>query len=104
MEDCTSISGEFIIYTAGYHILKLSYLSMIVEKEFEIVTENMKSRINWLIRLEEQPFTQNGHYFSSCRDKYLAHFKGRRQNCLIEGEFHIKAVLINLAGGRSSRR
>jgi len=73
------------------------YIRMIVEKEFEIVTENMKSRINWLIRLEEQPFTQNGHYFSSCRDKYLAHFKGRRQNCLIEGEFHIKAVLINLA-------
>ncbi|KLO09761.1 hypothetical protein SCHPADRAFT_857550 [Schizopora paradoxa] len=73
------------------------YIRMIVEKEFEIVNENMKNRIAWLIRLEQHPYTQNDHYFSSCRDNYLAHFKGRRQNCLIEGEFHIKAVLVNLA-------
>jgi len=37
------------------------------------------SYIDWLLRLEQSPFTLNGHYFSDYKDKFLSHYRGSRQ-------------------------
>lgn len=43
------------------------------------IKEETLARIEWLISLEDPPFTLNDHYFSSYREKYLAKYKGERQ-------------------------
>jgi len=73
------------------------HVRVLIEKEFETVTESMKTRISWLVELEEHPFTQNDHYLSHCRDRYLAHFKECRQSCPIQGGSIVGEILARLA-------
>ncbi|KAI0650981.1 P-loop containing nucleoside triphosphate hydrolase protein [Trametes meyenii] len=40
--------------------------------------ETTTSRIRAALELEASPFTQNGHYLSDCRDKWLAKYKDAR--------------------------
>ncbi|KAI0673303.1 P-loop containing nucleoside triphosphate hydrolase protein [Trametes maxima] len=40
--------------------------------------ETTASRIRAALELETSPFTQNGHYLSDCRDKWLAKYKDAR--------------------------
>jgi hypothetical protein len=35
-------------------------------------------KIQWLLRLEEQPFTLNTHYLADYKNKFLAYYKGCR--------------------------
>jgi hypothetical protein len=42
--------------------------------------ERTTGQIVWLIRLEEKPFTLNEHYHCDYREKFLAHYRGWRQN------------------------
>lgn len=41
----------------------------------------LKERLQWLIAMETVPYTQNKHYFSSYRDKFLARYKAKRSVC-----------------------
>ena len=42
--------------------------------------EKAEERINWLLELENSPFTLNTHYFSDYRAKFLAHYTGARES------------------------
>jgi hypothetical protein len=41
--------------------------------------EQTKQRIDWLVRLEQRPFTLNDHYYFDYRQKFTAHYRGWRQ-------------------------
>jgi hypothetical protein len=52
-----------------------------------VLTDHIKKRcertmeqVVWLTRLEAKPFTLNEHYHCDYRDKFMAHYKGWRQN------------------------
>ncbi|KAF8311941.1 hypothetical protein DL93DRAFT_2060395, partial [Clavulina sp. PMI_390] len=47
--------------------------------EIENIAKSVKEHLQWLIAMERVPYTQNLHYFSSYRDKYLARFRGQRR-------------------------
>ncbi|KAG8993005.1 hypothetical protein FRB94_011150 [Tulasnella sp. JGI-2019a] len=51
----------------------------IVQRLIEKRQEETVSRIKWLIRLEHRPYTQNHHYLTSYRDKYLSKYRGERR-------------------------
>lgn len=36
-------------------------------------------RIDWLLALEDQPFTLNDHYLADYKSKFLSYYKGARQ-------------------------
>lgn len=38
------------------------------------------ARIEWLMKLENRPFSLNAHYLADYKDKFLSHYKGSRQN------------------------
>ena len=57
----------------------------------------MKTRIDWLMELEDQPYTQNKHYLASCRDKYIAQFKERRQNLPIDTGAVVQEIISRLS-------
>ena len=40
--------------------------------------ETTKSKLRMVLELESVPFTQNGHYFQECRDKWLSKYKDAR--------------------------
>jgi hypothetical protein len=52
-----------------------------------IVREHLKGclaktldRIEWLLQLEDNPFTLNSHYLSDYKDQFLCHYKSVRQD------------------------
>jgi hypothetical protein len=51
-----------------------------------VIQEHLQKRheaalryIDWLVSLENHPFTSNTHYFCDYRDKFLGYYKGKRQ-------------------------
>ena len=40
--------------------------------------EETKRHIHTILEYEKFPFTQNGHYFQECRDKWLSKYKDAR--------------------------
>ena len=51
---------------------------VVVDNEVERLTAATVERMNWLIDLEDPPFTTNDHYFTSSREKYLGIYKSQR--------------------------
>lgn len=51
---------------------------MIVLDHLEAAAAQTKSKIEWLLKLEKEPATFNTHYYSSYKDKFLAHYKAGR--------------------------
>jgi len=41
--------------------------------------ERAEQRIDWLLELEDLPFTLNTHYLSDYKEKFLAYYKGARE-------------------------
>ena len=41
--------------------------------------ERAEQRIDWLLELENPPFTLNTHYLSDYKEKFLAYYKGARE-------------------------
>lgn len=41
--------------------------------------EKATERIDWLLDLEDRPFSLNDHYFADYRSKFLSYYKGARQ-------------------------
>ncbi|KAG8941062.1 hypothetical protein FRC03_004895 [Tulasnella sp. 419] len=58
----------------------------IVQKLIEHHEEETIERIRWLIRLEHRPFTQNQHYLSAYRDKYLSKYRGARRQKVVANQ------------------
>jgi hypothetical protein len=41
--------------------------------------EKTEAYIDWLIQLEDRPFTLNNHYLSDYKDKFFSYYKGSRE-------------------------
>jgi hypothetical protein len=55
------------------------HVRMILEEQVGRCREQTLARIQWMLSLEYPPFTENEHYFSSYREKYLAQYRATRQ-------------------------
>jgi hypothetical protein len=55
---------------------------MIVHEHLDAATERAKEKVDWLLELEKAPTTLNVHYYSDYKEKFLAYYKG----CRDEGE------------------
>ncbi|KAL4246136.1 hypothetical protein ABKN59_008971 [Abortiporus biennis] len=64
----------------------------IVEEQVERAREKTQKRINWMLELEDPPFTLNDHYFSIYREKYLAKYKQARSPQDIASEAMSEAI------------
>lgn len=50
-----------------------------VQRLIEKRQDETVSRIKWLMRLERRPYTQNHHYLTTYRDKFLSKYRGERR-------------------------
>jgi hypothetical protein len=57
----------------------VDHVDAVVEELLECRRRDTLSRINWMLELENPPFTNNSHYFASYREKYLNKYKEARQ-------------------------
>ncbi|KAF8199727.1 P-loop containing nucleoside triphosphate hydrolase protein [Pholiota molesta] len=50
----------------------------IMERHMRKCQEQAEERIKWLLELEDSPFSMNTHYLADYKAKFLAHYKGAR--------------------------
>jgi len=55
-------------------------VQLIVTEHMKKCGERTKEKINWLIDIERRPFTLNVHYYSDYKDKFLAFYRGCRND------------------------
>ncbi|KAG8946753.1 hypothetical protein FRC04_011409 [Tulasnella sp. 424] len=51
----------------------------VVQRLIEKRQDETVDRIKWLMRLERRPYTQNHHYLTTYRDKFLSKYRGERR-------------------------
>ncbi|KZT28391.1 hypothetical protein NEOLEDRAFT_1154609 [Neolentinus lepideus HHB14362 ss-1] len=102
---------DFMIHEDGYAVKedesRAMYIDEIMDRAQHVIVSNVikqladrtKERIEWLLQLEEDPFTLNGHYYQDYKDKFLAHYKQSRHK-----NSENKAFLSNLSGRDESSR
>ncbi|KDR69882.1 hypothetical protein GALMADRAFT_145261 [Galerina marginata CBS 339.88] len=54
-------------------------ISAIVHQHIKQCLEYTEDRVQWLLRMENLPFSLNTHYLADYRSKFLSYFKGARQ-------------------------
>ncbi|KAF8522771.1 hypothetical protein BU17DRAFT_32641, partial [Hysterangium stoloniferum] len=54
----------------------------LVNAQVDICTNNTKPILLTILECELSPFTQNSHYYQTCREKFLAHFRAVRAEYL----------------------
>ena len=58
---------------------------MILQERLKQLQEQAKERIEWLVELEQAPFTLNTHYLQDYTDKFMSYYKSARQSQSNEG-------------------
>ncbi|KIO06579.1 hypothetical protein M404DRAFT_138011 [Pisolithus tinctorius Marx 270] len=53
---------------------------MIVYDHLDLAATHAKEKVNWLLQVERAPATLNTHYYTDYRDKFLAYYRGCRDN------------------------
>lgn len=54
-------------------------IDIIVEGVIERLQAKVSERLQWMLELENPPFTNNDHYFTAYREKYLTRYKDARK-------------------------
>lgn len=84
-EDVTTASSEEIKLLVKAHFGEFAALFDCVDVTVEELLNDRRKetddRIRWMLALENPPFTNNTHYFSEYRQKYLDAYKTARQVC-----------------------
>ncbi|KAJ3560537.1 hypothetical protein NP233_g10774 [Leucocoprinus birnbaumii] len=57
-------------------------ISLIIHEHLRSCLEEAKKKMTWLMKIQADPFTLNGHYFADCKEKFLVHYRRERQNAL----------------------
>ncbi|KAG5730381.1 Interferon-induced GTP-binding protein Mx [Termitomyces sp. T112] len=79
--------------TLGQHVQKLIQLHLgafgqgqlaqrvkvILQDHLNKCMERAEERIDWLMKLEDRPFSLNTHYLADYKDKFLAHYRTARE-------------------------
>lgn len=63
----------------GEYRMLLDHVEVEVEGLLERQRKNTCDRIKWILDLENPPFTNNSHYFTSYRETYLNKYREARQ-------------------------
>ena len=72
-----NVSGKLIIYMLLPLIWHL--IRAIIHQHITLCLERTQERITWLLKLEDKPFSLNTHYLADYKSKFLAHYKGSRE-------------------------
>lgn len=81
----------------GHFTTSLPYhVSSIIEELVQRRRIETSERIQWMLELESPPFTNNTHYFSAYREKYLTRYRAARLVSLLSTPTGPKS-LISLA-------
>ncbi|KAF9461878.1 P-loop containing nucleoside triphosphate hydrolase protein [Collybia nuda] len=54
-------------------------IRIILQEHVKKCMERTEERINWLIKLENRPFSLNTHYLTDYKDKFLSYYRGARE-------------------------
>ncbi|EMD32900.1 hypothetical protein CERSUDRAFT_76972 [Gelatoporia subvermispora B] len=54
-------------------------VTLIVVQHIAVCEERAQKRIDWLLELEQRPWTRNDHYYSDYKDRFLARYRGARR-------------------------
>ncbi|KAH8117943.1 P-loop containing nucleoside triphosphate hydrolase protein [Phellopilus nigrolimitatus] len=65
----------------------------IVDSELALAKESALDRIDWLLKLENPPFTLNDFYFSDYRERYLTSYRKQRQTDMCPNPESIRSAL-----------
>jgi hypothetical protein len=72
-------------YCICIHLPRFSLLGVcrvLIQGHLKKCMERAEESVTWLLALEDRPFSLNMHYLADYRDKYLAYYKGaREQDC-----------------------
>ncbi|KAG5642230.1 hypothetical protein DXG03_003375 [Asterophora parasitica] len=82
-----------VYHTLGEHVQRLiqvhfgsfgqgqleQHIKVLLQNHLNICMERAEERIDWLMKLENQPFSLNTHYLSDYKDKFLAHYRSARE-------------------------
>ncbi|KAL1720013.1 P-loop containing nucleoside triphosphate hydrolase protein [Schizophyllum commune] len=60
-------------------------VKVILQERLKQLQEQAKERIEWLVELEQAPFTLNTHYLQDYTDKFMSYYKSARQSQSNEG-------------------
>ncbi|KII95434.1 hypothetical protein PLICRDRAFT_25913 [Plicaturopsis crispa FD-325 SS-3] len=52
---------------------------LVVSDHLKTCGDNATRKIEWLLQLEQRPFTLNTHYYSDYKDKFMSYYKGARE-------------------------
>ena len=50
-----------------------------MHQHISLCLERTQERISWLLKLEDKPFSLNTHYLADYKAKFLAYYKGNRE-------------------------
>jgi len=53
-------------------------VQLIIQDHIKKRVQSTEAYIDWLVRLEDRPFTLNTHYLADYRDKFMSYYKGAR--------------------------
>jgi hypothetical protein len=65
----------YVCLVTVYNIHGLTRHSVIVNEHIRNCAEEARSRIKWLLSLEDTPFTLNAHYYEDYKEKFHKYFK-----------------------------
>ncbi|KAG6825067.1 hypothetical protein H0H92_004951 [Tricholoma furcatifolium] len=54
-------------------------IKLLFQDHLKKCLERAEERIDWLVKLEDRPFTLNTHYLIDYKEKFLAHFRSARE-------------------------
>ncbi|KAF9516697.1 hypothetical protein BS47DRAFT_1371660 [Hydnum rufescens UP504] len=84
LDSVYAVTQDIALGLIEKHFLRFSYSSLdekvktIVLEELKHCKKDVSDVLIWMVDLENPPYTQNEHYFSSCRDRYLTEYKQQR--------------------------
>ncbi|TRM59249.1 P-loop containing nucleoside triphosphate hydrolase protein [Schizophyllum amplum] len=58
---------------------------VILQERLKTLLDQTKERIDWLVEVEQSPFTLNTHYLADYTDKFMSYYKSARQSQSNEG-------------------
>ncbi|KAF8340724.1 P-loop containing nucleoside triphosphate hydrolase protein [Cantharellus anzutake] len=103
------MAEDHCVQIARTHFDRFTYSSLntiirdTVAKELLRAKNEIDEKLRWVIKLESTPFTQNAHYFTSCKERYLVEYKAKRPTSKLIISYLENALVSLRAAGSSIR-
>jgi hypothetical protein len=69
-----------VMFVSCFYLLSNDFLTLIlyrllINDHLKTRMEQTSERLDWLLQLEDRPYTLNDHYYRDYREKFLAYYK-----------------------------